>query len=77
MDTLSKRRMRDPIPFALRLRSLDLFMLYSCKTYMLCTRCPDKLLSLEDQSKSPRRAGRNSLISPEKRGVDCSHSGAR
>src|SRR6202000_3333647 len=43
----------------------------------LCTRCPDKLLSLEDQSKSPRQAGRNSLISPEKRGVDCSQAGAR
>src|SRR6202000_3453232 len=43
----------------------------------LCTRRPDKLLSLEDQSKSPRRAGRNSLISPEKGGVDCSQTGAR
>ena len=43
----------------------------------LCTRHPDKLLSLEDQSRSPRWAGRNSLISPEKRGVDCSQSGGR
>src|SRR6202000_1744951 len=29
-------------------------------------RHPDKLLPLEDQYKSPRRAGRNSLSSPEK-----------
>src|SRR6202000_2315498 len=43
----------------------------------LCTRRPDKLLSLEDQSKSPRQAVRNSLISPEKRGVDCSQVGVR
>src|ERR1700743_2584881 len=38
----------------------------------LRTRRPDKLLSLEDQSKSPNQVGRNSLISPEKRGVNCS-----
>ena len=31
----------------------------------LCTRRLDKLLSPEDQSKSPRQDGRNSLISPE------------
>src|SRR6202000_165882 len=31
----------------------------------LCTRRPDKLLSPEDQFKSPRLDGRNSLISPE------------
>src|ERR1700743_2942482 len=43
----------------------------------LCIRRLDKLLSLEDQFKSPRQAGRNSLISPEKRGVDCSQSGVR
>ena len=33
MDALSKRRTRDPIPFALRLRSLGSFMLYSRETY--------------------------------------------
>ena len=37
MDALSKRRTRDPIPFALRLRSLGSFMLYSRKTYTLVT----------------------------------------
>ena len=35
MDALSKRRTRDPIPFALRLRSLGSFMLYSRETYTL------------------------------------------
>ena len=43
----------------------------------LCTRCPDKLLSLEDQSKLPRWARKNSLFSPEKRGINCSQARAR
>ena len=38
MDALSKRRTRDPIPFALRLRSLGSFMLRSHETYTLTLR---------------------------------------
>ena len=69
MDALSKRRTRDPIPFALRLRSLGSFMLYSRETYTQPKKkkkrnfTPRKLPSSSTSSGPLRKsAGRASIL---------------